>query len=476
MSEAHDIEPAASEERIQVPHVVQGRTVIAPQVEHRSRGLGSSVWTPKIALNELVWPRAEPVPALDTPMTEIIDFLVELGRRLALDSNPYLAEALQRMSHFNALGRRVLENCYRDLPLFFQRAGIEREIEHCIGGTDLLDGWKRYPLGSGSIRIRAFPPRMAHILAGNAPIVPPMTVIRGAITKGVHLLKLPSNDMFTATAILRTMADIDARHPVTRSFTAVYWRGGDAQTESAIFRSQYFDKLVVWGGDAAVRHALKYVGPGFEMISFDPKVSISLIGREVFAAEAALEETARNGAADAISFNQDACSASRFQFVEGSVEQVDRYCERLAAAMGEDTRYGNGVGPVPSAEVRDTLEMYRSLEPIYRVWGRFDGRGLVVRSDEPVDFHPHGKLVNVVQVDDLAHALRHVTVATQSVGIYPISRARTLRDGLASAGAQRLVPLGAVHVFEGYGGVPHDGSWPVNRFMKWVSQTDQETQ
>ena len=76
------------------------------------------------------------------------------------------------------------------------------------------------------------------------------------------------------------MAALDPDHPVTRSFSAVYWKGGDTAVESAILRPQFFDKLVVWGGDTAVRNALKYAGPGFEIVSFDPKVSMSMIGRE----------------------------------------------------------------------------------------------------------------------------------------------------------------------------------------------------
>ena len=42
------------------------------------------------------------------------------------------------------------------------------------------------------------------------------TIVRGALTKGVHLLKLPSNDLFTATAMLRTIAEIAPDHPITR--------------------------------------------------------------------------------------------------------------------------------------------------------------------------------------------------------------------------------------------------------------------
>src|SRR3546814_20101906 len=70
-------------------------------------------------------------------------------------------------------------------------------------------------------------------------LFPYTTLFRSAITKGVHLMKMPSNDMFTATALLRTMADVGPNHPTTRSFSAAYWRGGDASVESHIFRPPY---------------------------------------------------------------------------------------------------------------------------------------------------------------------------------------------------------------------------------------------
>src|SRR3546814_16268850 len=85
-------------------------------------------------------------------------------------------------------------------------------------------------------------------------------------------MKMPSNDMFTATALLRTMADVGPNHPTTRSFSAAYWRGGDASLESHILRLQYYDKMVVWGGDAAVRHARNYAAPGFEIGFFDTRL------------------------------------------------------------------------------------------------------------------------------------------------------------------------------------------------------------
>ena len=82
------------------------------------------------------------------------------------------------------------------------------------------------------------------------------------------------------------------------------------------------------------------------------------------------------------------------------------------------------------------------MDDDYKVWGKPDGRGLVILSDEPVDFHPTNKTANVVHVDSLDDAVRYVNVATQTIGIYPPERKAELRDRLASAGAQRVVRLG----------------------------------
>lgn len=456
-----------NKDRLLVPHVIKGVVQLDAAVEHRSRATGSSVMTPAIDLDSLIWSRNEAGPAFDTPLAEIVDFLVEVGKALDFDRNIHLQEAAANNLRCNTLGARILENCYRDIAWFFTRDAVEAEAEQSLGSLDVLDGWARREIQGAAFDIRAFPPRMVHVLAGNAPIVPPVTIVRGAISKGVHLLKMPSNDMFTATALLRTMADVGPNHPVTRSFSAAYWRGGDVSIENHILRSQYFDKLAVWGGEAAVRHAMQYAAPGFEIMSFDPKVSISLIGREAFDGEP-LTAIAERSAADIIAFNQDACSCARFQFIEGSMEQIDAYCEALVEAMGKDIRYGAGPdGPLPPAMLVDELDMLGNLEPVYRLFGQPDGRGMVIRSGEPVSFNPGGKLVNVVAVDRLADAIAHVTVATQSVGVHPPSRIAEVRDGLSSAGAQRIVALGNINNGK-FGGLPHDGGWPVHRMMHWV--------
>lgn len=445
---------------VQVPHVIKGQLVTGA-----TEDFGSFV-SPKLDLDELVWLRQAPGPAFDVPIREIIDFLVAVGEALDYDANPYLQDALEQSLRHNTLDRRILENTYRSVRYFFEREALEFQVANDTG-FDAIDGWAQIarPDG-GSARVRAFPPRLVHIVAGNTPAVAVTTIVRGALSKGVHLLKLPANDLFTASAILRTMADVDPEHPTLKSFSAVYWKGGDASVESAIMRPQFFDKLVVWGGDSSIRGALQYAGPGFEIVSFDPKVSISFLGREAYASDALLREAAARAATDVTLFNQDACAASRYIYAEGDTDQVDRFCELLADELRQERFLSSAFAAPLAGDLQDEIEILRGLEPFYRVWGDYSGAGLVVRSDDPVDFYPMSKTVNVVTVPSLEGAVRHANVATQTVGVYPPSRAQALRDDLASQGVQRVVPLGEVAT--NIEGLPHDGFYPIRRVMRWV--------
>lgn len=70
----------ADNDRLLVPHVIKGAVQLDAAVEHRSRASGSTVMTPSIDLDSLIWPRSQPGPAFDTPLAEIVDFLVEVGK------------------------------------------------------------------------------------------------------------------------------------------------------------------------------------------------------------------------------------------------------------------------------------------------------------------------------------------------------------------------------------------------------------
>ena len=72
------------------------------------------------------------------------------------------------------------------------------------------------------------------------------------------------------------------------------------------------------------------------------------------------------------------------------------------------------------------------------MFGADDGSGLVLLTDDPVEFHPSAKTVNVVALPRLEDAFDHVNVATQTIGLYPAHRAAELRDGWRHAACSGL--------------------------------------
>jgi hypothetical protein len=462
---ASDTTPAVS-----APFFARGRVIEGSDAVHRSRDLGVSFATPRIDLNQLVHPRIEVPPLLNVPLAEIIDFLVETGKRITDPRNPFVQDCIDRMSSTHVLPRGVLESQIKGAATYLDKRLLNTVVEQNFANPKALDEWVPHQDYTGRRSfVRAFAPRLVHVLPGNSPGVAVKSIAQGAMVKAVNLFKMSSSDPFTTVAILRTMADIDPHHPIVRSMSAVYWRGGDESVERILYRPQYFDKIVAWGGGDAINNVIKYLGPGFQLVSFDPKTSISMVGKEAFASETALDDAADLASSDVMVLNQEACVASRFIYVEGGHAQVDRFCDRLHKRIAERAAASGDVRPL-EMDLREQIETMMMMDDDYRVWGKTDGRGCVIRSDEPVDFHPINKTANVVCVPSLDEAVRHVNVATQTVGFYPFNRIADYRDRLASGGAQRIVHLGEAG--PSTIGNPHDAMYPLHRFVHWMAHED----
>jgi len=226
------------------------------------------------------------------PVREIVDFLAELGQRLAFARNVHMQEAFELSLAAGGLTEPILRAIYEGIPHMFLRAHLAEMVEKTVG-SEYLDGW--VPQGTGArarFRVRAVGTRQLHITAGNVPVVGAITIIRTALTKSDCLIKLPSNDPLSANAIARTMIEMDANHPVTKHVAVAYWKGGDAAIESQICRTSRIDKITAWGGMASVKHIQKYLSPGLDLIALNPKLSISVVGREALENGDAMQEAA----------------------------------------------------------------------------------------------------------------------------------------------------------------------------------------
>ena len=455
---------------VSAPFFVRGKLLEGQDVTHRSRDLGVTFATPKLDLDQVVHPRTEVPPLLNVPLAEIIDFLVELGERIKDPSNPFMQECIDRMCSTHILPRSVVENSARHAAGYLDKRTLMAEVEQNFPDPKALDTWvpKQDYTGRKSF-VRAFAPRLIHVLPGNSPGVVVKSIAQGAMVKAVNLFKMSSADPFTMVAILRSMAEIDPNHPMVQSMSAVYWRGGDNSVEPILYRPQYFDKIVAWGGGDAINNVIKYLGPGFQLVSFDPKTSISMVGKEAHASEETLDLAADLASGDVMILNQEACVASRFIYAEGDQEQVDRFCAKLQKRIAERAAASGDIRPL-DMDLKEQIETLMMMDDEYGVWGKADGKGLVIRSEEPVDFHPINKVANVVRVDRLDDAVKYINVATQTVGFYPFDRMADYRDRLASGGAQRIVHLGEAG--PSTIGNPHDAMYALHRFVHWMAHED----
>ncbi|MEN8162134.1 MAG: acyl-CoA reductase, partial [Myxococcota bacterium] len=301
-----------------VPLFLRGELVEQDWKPYGGRGGFGSFEAPDLSAHVERLPLGSPLALADlyeVSFDEILDVLAELGRALDFEKNAHVRAAYEAGLVAANYPASILKNSYTTLPYAFDREAI-RELAETRIGIDHLEGWVQRTLRDGrELRVRAFGARALHIPAGNGGLVSAITIIRNAITRSDAIIKAPSNDPLTAVAIARTLADVAPNHPLTKHLTVAYWKGGDTSVEERLFRPEHVEKIVAWGGFASVKHVTRYIQPGLELISLDPKRSATIIGPEAFASEETLDEVALRAACDIGIANQEGCACARVIYV-----------------------------------------------------------------------------------------------------------------------------------------------------------------
>jgi len=404
---------------------------------------------------------------------EIIDYLVALGERLDVASNPHLQFARDICIEGSGLSVGTIDFMFRNLAAVLKREILEQIVENNIGMA-VLDGWQPCLDGARRVDVRAFGSRAVHINAGNAASLALHGTLTNALLKSDAIIKLPSNDPFTASAIALTMIEMAPDHPVTRHLSVAYWQGGNQAFESRLFRPVNVEKIIAWGGFASMKHIRTYLAPGLDLIALDPKISASIIGREVFESEETMRAVAGRLAMDVGGFNQEACVNSRLTYVEvadngDGIALLNRFGELVYEAIQNLPAEVSGAHPAFDSALREEISDLR-FNDLFKIVGGKDSEGAVIVSQEaePVEFSEQlgCRVANLVPVRSIDEALDYITVHTQTVGVYPDALKERIRDACAVRGAQRLTSLGGA-LGESMA-QPHDAIEQFRRMVRWV--------
>lgn len=436
---------------------------------------------PNLYINEMLLSNGSALEDLyNTPTEEILDFLAALGPRLGLD-NPYMKEAFDLCQEAGDLPESILLPVYSVAQDLFSREKLAQQVDAQIG-IDYLDGWvEQGQPGKSNTRIRAVGTRQVHVIAGNVPITAALTVIRTALSKSDSLIKLPSNDPLTTSAIVRTMIDMAPDHPVTRHMAVAYWKGGDEQLERQIFTPTRVERITAWGGMSSMTHIQKYLVPGIELIPMNPKFSISIVGREALENEAVMEDVAMGIAIQAGQMNQVACASTRVVYVEcndsdDQLNKLDQLGEKIFHSWAKLSPSISTPAKRSNPELEAEMEALALDDTFYTVHGDTINGGVVVsKLPEAVEFASllANRVVNLVPLPDIETVARHVDEGTQTVGIFPQRLRFQLRDKLTLNGVQRMIPLGISSMCEDNDPaemrrMPHDGGEPLRRSVRWI--------
>lgn len=406
---------------------------------------------------------------------EVLDYLEDLGRHLDINQNVYLQEAREHTYRTSPLTPPIVDQFFSTFPLMFNRERILVWVENSVGRR-YLEGWVDKEISGTTVSIRAYGSRALHIVAGNGPVIGALSLLRGAVTRSDTIIKVPSNDPFTTAAIARTMCEVAPDHPITKHFSVAYWRGGDEAIEKALYQPHNIEKIIAWGGFASVKHVTKYIQPGLELISLDPKRSASVVGAAALQSDALIEETAQRIAADVGVVNQTACSSCRTVYVlsgtdDAGLETLSRLGRLVYDAI---MKLPGDISTRPKAyspELKSNLDALRLSEDFYEVIGGEDGEGAVIvsRTPEPVDFSDYlaDRTVNLIPIDTIDEFLDAIDSYTQTIGVFPDDLLPLVRHKGALYGGQRFASLGFSMSGPGLVG-PQDGIEPVRRMCKWI--------
>lgn len=420
---------------------------------------------------------------------DILDYLGLISTALA--GSPALAQRVREICRLTSeLPDALLDGWFDAFPWVFDRDAAQAMIDSELSawgmpGKRFLDGWVEVPAmpvpglvlspcinagpSAGAERrapaIRAMPTRQLHIAAGNTPEVPVVCALRALLTKSAAAVKCPRGTTLSASLFSVAAAVAAPDHPLTKGLSLVYWEGGDAAVEDVLFLPNAFDRIVVWGTGETVA-SVQSRSPFTRIISFNPRYSVSLIGREAF--EADLGQVAALAVADSLVHNQKACNSSLVHYIEATEDQAGLYAGLVQRALAEwDVAMPQFVAPSARGQVK---RMRRGKYNGARWYlnggeeGLTSGVALMAGEFDVLD-HPMCRLVVVRRVEDLLNVLEYLHPGVSAAGIHPEETRLALRDRVLARGVSSVFQLGRCGRL--FPGMPHDGMMALGQLVDW---------
>jgi acyl-CoA reductase-like NAD-dependent aldehyde dehydrogenase len=201
--------------------------------------------------------------------------------------------------------RESLEGMARD----WTEESLHRLVAAELRDPRLLSGFVADDRMPGRRRMATGPPLVLQVHAGNVPGVQVGSAILSLIARSGVLAKSGSDEPWLLPLFARALAEED---PLLGNCLAVTWWPGDSSPPTFARWAKESGKVVVYGGDTAVRAVRERAPADTEVIVYGPRTGVAVLLPD------APQEAARLLARDALAYEQRGCVSPRLVYVVGS--------------------------------------------------------------------------------------------------------------------------------------------------------------
>lgn len=265
-----------------------------------------------------------------------------------------------------------------------------------------------------------------HWLAGNVQVLGMFALLQAILTKNVNLLKISSQDGGVFSALLKTFEGLNYTtkggytingDDLLKTIAVVYFSHKDRKIGELMSKSA--NVRIAWGGREAVETVASYPSMfDTEDIIFGPKISFSVISKEVLGTERKAKKLARKVAIDSSVFDQTGCASPHNLFIEkgGNVSPKD-FCKLLAESMEKTSVQ------IPKGETSiEQISTVHSIRGLYdfkgEVWASEDTTWTVVYSEDQILRSPvYSRVIMVHPVSHIDETLELIDDNIQTIGL-----------------------------------------------------------
>lgn len=315
-------------------------------------------------------------------------------------------------------------------------------VEAELGDPGLLDGYGPAPARDGSPRMRraAGPPLLLQVQAGNVPGVGVTGVIRGLLVRSGLLVRPSRSEPGLAALFARSLADLAPE--LGRSVAVCWWPSeGEPAWRSAARRA---GKVVVYGGDDAVRRIRARVPGDTELVPYGPRLGVA-----VMLPDASVRRAARRLAEDVCAYEQRGCVSPRVLLTPRTLrDPAARALEKALSTWVKE----NETAPLSPDEAADLRQLRGRAEfagegearlvsdPGELRWTVLAGGEPSLRSRAlPRVVRVHG----VAGIGEVRRLLATLEGRVQALAYAGREGLRELADAAAVTGVSRLCPVGS---------------------------------